>query len=560
MLKKLKISNFAIIDNIELDIDNGFNVFTGQTGAGKSLIIDSISLLFGARSDSYMIREGCSFAYIFGLFSCSKEVFDKINLDIDESSYLIIERYIYKNKSIIKINNKNITLSKLNQIASLLGNVCSQSDTFKLYNKENYLSLFLPINEEKHNLLLNEYLDKRNSYLNTLKKLNDLESKKSTRIKDLAYANYAYEDISKFGLMEGELDKVVEEINELKNYDKYYETLNEIYNQLNGETFNIDLLSSLNNKLGKINSNDNKLLSISSNLESSYILLCEVISETKNKLENLSFDPEQLNKLNQRENDIKNLMLKYNKSFDELLKYQKELELVINNNEDYDKLILDYELLVKESFNNVIENSKKLTTYRKQVASQFEKEIINLANQLELKDIKFVVDFKNTEISDYKNPSVFLDTGTDIIDFCVNFNKEDTLLPISLVASGGELSRLMLAFKLNMLKNIKDFSLVLDEIDTGVSGLQSKRIAEVLDKYSVNNQILVITHNPIIASTADTHYLIEKTCQNDKVVSNIHKLSSDERIKEIALMLEGEVSDTSIKEALNLLKKRHQKI
>ena len=555
MLKKIKITNLAIIDNIELDLDNGFNVFTGQTGAGKSLIIDSVSLLLGNRSDSYMIREGFDYAYIFGLFSYSNDL-DKIFLDLglQKTEDIKIERYIYKNKSTIKINDKNITLNKLNLISSKLGDICSQTDTYKLFNKENYLSFITANNDKVYSNLLNDYLNKREMYLNKMKDLNQLIKQKEEREQDLTYATIVYNELLNYDLKEGELNEVEDKINKLKNFDKIYETLVLILESLNGEKFDIDILSKLSKNVEKISEFDKDLITTSNALDEAYIILSETLSDIKVKISSLSFDPSELEILNKRENDIKNLMLKYHKTYEELVEYQKELKEITQNNLDYDSLIKEEEESLRIGFNETLQAAFDLSKHRKEEAKKFEKEIINLAIKLDLKDINFKVKFEDIDTKDFKNSQIFLETGIDIIDFLVGFNKERNLLPLALVASGGEMSRLMLGFKLYSLRNKNNYLLVLDEIDTGVSGLQSKKIGLLIKEYSKNNQILLITHNPIIASQAESHYLIKKIENKDRMVSRVSKLNNDEREKEIALMLEGEVSETSICEAKKLIK------
>ena len=555
MLKKLKISNLAIIDNIELDLDNGFNVFTGQTGAGKSLIIDSISLLFGKRSDSYMIREGFNYAYIFGLFSYSEELENVLlDLEIDRKNDITIERFIYKNKSLIKVNDKQVTLNKLNAISSKLGDISSQSDTYRLFNKDNYLSLLVPLSDEKYLGLLQNYQTKKEIYLKSLKKLNDLIISKDKREEELTYASFAYDDISSFHLKEGELEEVENNISRVKNFDRIHETLTSIINNLSSEKFDIDTISKLSRNLEKVSQYDKDLIDIKNSLDEAYVILNDALYFIKNKLDSLAFSPLELENLNKRDNDIKNLMLKYHKSYNELLEYLKHLEDVINNNLDYDYAIKLEESNVKNDFNKALDAAFKLTNYRKEETLKFQDKILELSRKLDLKDIEFRVLFKEIDTTNYKNSQIFLETGIDIIDFLVSFNKEKNLLPLSIIASGGEMSRLMLAFKLYNLGKSENKLLVLDEIDTGVSGMQSKMIGNLILKYSLNNQVLLITHNPIIASQAKSHYLIKKIENEDRIVSRVTKLNNDEREKEIAIMLEGEVSDTSLKEAQKLIK------
>lgn len=544
MLKKLKIQNFAIIDNLELDLENGFNIFTGQTGAGKSLIIDSISLLLGARSDSYMIRDETDYAYVYGLF-----ILEKTKEKIE------IERFIYKNKGIVKINNEVVTLNKLKSISNRLALMSSQNDTFKLFDKNNYLS-FLSSSDFSYTNLLDNYLKSRSNYLNALKEYNLLIKSKEESETNRAYLEFVYNDISSYKLKENELEEVQNKLLELKNYDKLYENLKDCLSLINDNAI-LDNMAKCNSTISKLCNIDTSYENISTALNDVYYNLDSVVSLIKDKFLSLEFDPNLLEELNKRENDINKLMLKYKKTYDELYKYQSDLASMLDNKQDISSLIKDKENKVKILFKDTLDNARRITDYRKDIAKTFETFVLEKSISLDLLNVKFRVLFEEIDTKNYLNSNIFREDGIDQIDFLVSLNKGEKEEPLSIIASGGEMSRLLLIFKLFLMRN-ESKTLVLDEIDTGVSGAASKKIARVLEETSTNNQIIMITHNPIIASQGDNHYLIKKQIKDERTFSSVVRLDTKSRINELAIMLEGEVSDTSLLEAENLLKNKRK--
>ncbi len=544
MLKKLKIQNFAIIDNLELDLENGFNIFTGQTGAGKSLIIDSISLLLGARSDSYMIRDETDYAYVYGLF-----ILEKTNEKIE------IERFIYKNKGLVKINNEVVTLNKLKSISNSLALMSSQNDTFKLFDKNNYLS-FLSSSDINYVALLDNYLKSRSNYLNALKEYNLLIKSKEESETNRAYLEFVYDDISSYKLKENELEEVQNKLLELKNYDKLFENLKDCLSLINDNAI-LDNIAKCNSTISKLCNIDTSYENISTTLNDVYYNLDSVVSLIKDKFLSLEFDPNLLEELNKRENDINKLMLKYKKTYDELYQYQSDLASMLDNKQDISSLIQDKENEVKILFKATLDDSRRITDYRKNIAKTFETFVLEKSMYLDLLNVKFRVLFEEIDSKNYLNSNIFKEDGMDQIDFLVSLNKGEKEEPLSIIASGGEMSRLLLIFKLFLMRN-ESITLVLDEIDTGVSGVASKKIARVLEETSTNNQIIMITHNPIIASQGDNHYLIKKQIKDERTFSSVVLLDTKSRIEELAIMLEGEVSDTSLLEAENLLKSKRK--
>jgi len=551
MLKELTVRNFAIIEDITINFKEGMTVLTGQTGAGKSLLIDSISLLLGSRADTDMIRYGETEAYVKAVFDYNNSKIDDLllNYDIESKEDITIERTVSQKKSYIKVNNKTINLQMLNSITVNLADLHSQTDSYRLFNKDNYLSFIDNSLDSKLSDLLNDYLIKREKYLSQYKKLNDILKKSNESKDNLAYLEQAYKEISMLDLSYG-LDKEIEnKINKMKNYDKIYSNLKDAYNKLSNEYFNLDSIYDAYDNIRKIEQYDKKLEDISSNLDSAYSLASEALESIKENLSNLDFDPNELDLLNEKLNEIENLELKYHKDFNGLLEYQENLKLEIDLSNNYDQVIKDNEELLKKNFNVLLDSANRLSDYRKTLAKNISESIEKECKDLELPHTSFEIKFFDVDTKDYHNKDIFLENGIDQIDFMISLNLGEPLKSLSKVASGGEMSRIMLAFKSYFAKRSNLSLMVFDEIDTGVSGSVAKEIARKMKNITKYNQVLAITHLPQVAAYADNQLYIYKKEINNRTITMVKELNFDERVEVIAKMISGEVVSSYALEA-----------
>lgn len=558
MLKKLKVKNFAIIEDVEIDFDKGMTVLTGQTGAGKSLLIDSISLLLGSRADTDMIRFGSNEAYIMALFEYNNKEIDELlsNFNIKKEDNIKIERTISKQKSYIKINNSQVNLQFLNQVTSLLADLHSQTDTFRLFNKDTYLSFLDRKDDIKFNNLLNDYLLEKTKYIDQFNKLEEILKKSKESKNNLDYLEHAYKEISQYNLYSG-LDKEIEEkISKMKNFDKIFSNLKEGYNLLNNEYFNLDNLYDAAEHLNNIKAYDESYNEYKDKLEQAYSLSSEALEGIKSNLENLDFNPVELDELNQNLNEIENLELKYHKNFDELIKYQDELKLEIDLSKNYDDVIIKEENKLKKLFEQTLAKANLVSEYRKQLAKSISLEIVKECLDLELNHTQFEIRFEDIDTSNYHNKDIFKDNGIDNIDFYISLNLGEPLLPLSKVASGGEMSRIMLAFKSYFARRSNLELMVFDEIDTGVSGKVASEIAKKMYQISNHLQVLCITHLPQVASIADNQLYIYKEEVDGRTITKVKKLDLDNRIMEIAKMISGNtITSFAIEAAKEMIKK-----
>lgn len=556
MLEKLVVRNFAIIEDISINFKDGMTVLTGQTGAGKSLLIDSISLLLGSRADTDMIRYGAKEAYICGEFKYSNPKINEIlnELGINVSDTLKIERTIGEKKSTIKINDTTTNLTILNRITINLADIHSQQETFRLLNKDNYLSFIDSKTDTKLNSLLNDYVIKREEYLDNYQELKEIEQKSKLSKDNLDYLESAYKELSCLDLYKG-LDKEIEDkILKLKNFDKIYSNLKEAYERMCNEYFNIDAIYDSYESVKSVVKYDESLKEICDNLDTSYSLASDSIETIKKILSNMEYDPDEFDELNKQQNEINNMCLKYHKDFDKLVDYVQELKFEIDLVSNYDELLDKTNKKLKNSFDILTKASKELTSYRKDLALKLSDEIVNECEELELPNTKFLVSFEDIDYSNYLNKDIFKDNGTDIIDFMVSLNLGEPLKPLSKVASGGEMSRIMLSFKAHYAKINQLSMMVFDEIDTGVSGHVAKEIAKKMKDITKYNQVLAITHLPQVAAYADNQLFIYKEELDGRTITHVKELDNKERIIEIAKMLSGEtVSKYALETAKEML-------
>lgn len=557
MLKSLSVKDFAIIEDLTVNFNLGMTVLTGETGAGKSLIIDTISLLLGARADSDMIRYGKASATVVGIFDYKEEldsIFDSLGIKKEE---IKIERVISdSSKNSVKVNGVLVTLSSLKQIAKYLADIHVQNDTFRLFNPDSYLSMLDSISDSKYQKYMASYSKSLFQYLDAIKDYEKVVKGKKNLDERLEFLKYEKEELEALELYPN-MDKELEEvISRLSNFDKIESNLSQAYNSLDGDFSPMDKLYEASKALEAIGEYDDAYSNDASKLLDCYYISDEIKENIREALDSLDYDEDELNRSIEKMNDLSKAMDKYKKNVDELIEYLKEITLSIDMAENYDEALKDYRKKVDDAFIELKKDSIALSDYRKKIAKALEVGIIKECKELDLANTEFKVSFNQVDYSDSLNKSIFLDTGTDSIDFLISFNKGEPLKPLYKVASGGEASRIMLAFKA-FFSNVSNVSLmVFDEIDTGVSGATAKKIANKMHKISENMQVLCITHLPQVAAIGDYHKHIYKVEENGRTKTEIKDLCDKDRIEEIALMLSGDsISLYALEHARELLKK-----
>ena len=549
MLSKIQVKNLAILEDVEVNFHHNMTVLTGQTGAGKSLIIDAIGLLLGSRADTDMIRYGEKEAVVTGVFSEVslevKEILTNYGINIKEE--LIISRKLTNTgKNTIKVNDQAITLGQLKQIGLYLGDIHVQHDTYRLINKDNYLSFLDDFKDKKFLKVYNDYQLKRISYLERLKQYQDCLKKSRDLTAKVDYLIFQKEELEALELSKDLDMELANEIEKLSNFDKIFSSLNEAYEKLNSQYFELDELYEATSLLDSIESFDEDYKKNSSMLKDAYYQIEEVKSFLYKAKDSLDFDPVYLDELNTRLYAINKAKEKYHKSNNELISYLNEITLELSLATNFDETINTLKEEVVSSYQEVMSKAKLLREYRQKEAIKISKALVKECNDLDLCHTEFEVSFNEVNFTDPFNANIFGDSGIDEIDFLITFNVGEPPKPLSKVASGGELSRIMLAFKILYLNKNPLSLMVFDEIDSGISGKTASKIARKLHEIGSRVQVLAITHLAQVAAISDHHLFISKEEIAGRTKTSIKEIIGDERVSEIALMLSGMELNSSI--------------
>ena len=523
MLKQLSIANLAIIENIEVSFQEGFTVLTGETGAGKSLVIDSLSLLLGERASNELIRAGEDSATIRGIFEVRNPSLSALlsSLGIPENDgELNIVRTLSKTRGGVKVNGVSVGVQDLNKIAKYLSDIHSQFDFEKILNPENYLSIIDGFSQEltssykrAYGSLLLDYREKKKDYEALLKKKEKIEE-------DRDFYEYQYKELKAFGLKEGEEEEIASEIALLNNYDKIYSLSQEAESILH-EDF-LDRLYELNKVLGKLSSFQPQYQQSHDLLDERYYELEDTLSELKKKLNNLDYNPDRLNELQQRDSDLSSLKRTYKRNVPELIAYRDELASTLGEKADLEGSLEEKKEKMQEAFQACLEKGRELTKVRERIAQSIKKELERNMEDLRLK-ARFEIFFAPTAAN--PDESILKEDGLDVVDFLIETNTGEGLKSLSKVISGGEASRIMLSFKAVLIKANKIPTVIFDEIDTGISGETAQAVAKKIHEISLASQVIAITHMPQVASLSDHHILISKEVKGNRTYAHMRNLN-----------------------------------
>ena len=547
MLRELKIENLAIIDELDIEFEKGFIVLTGETGAGKSIILSGINLLIGEKASVDMIRDGEENLVAQGVFDIDEEQKKKLEaMGIDtDGDEIIIRRYYNRNgKARAFVNNVRITLADLKEIASTLVDIVGQHSHQMLLNRNNHIKLldsFLSKEDkdikEKLSSLLSQYREIKS-------RIEKIESDKKETLEKKEFYEYQLEEIEKLKLKDGEDEILEAEYKKVFNAEKIRE---KVYESLEYLKYDDDsalgfILESIRNieYLGKY---DERYLELAKRMESAYYELEDCVGEIEDISKNIEVTESDLDKIAGRMNTLKRIKEKYKRTLAELIEYRKDLKEKLSdmNSGDFKTRELQKELdKIKAEYDKLAE---KLSESRKEIALKIEDELLNELKFLNMEDAKLKVQMNKIDR--------MTNDGYDEIEFFISTNVGQDLKPLNKIASGGEVSRVMLALKVIFSKVDNIPILIFDEIDTGIGGETVRKIALKLKEIGDSTQIISITHSPVIASKASQQFYIEKYVENSKTISRVKKLSANERIKEIGRMLVGEKINDEVLEIAN---------
>lgn len=556
MLKYLHIENIAVIEQANIEFSNGFNVMTGETGAGKSIIIDSLFAILGERTSRELIRHGCDKATVTASFcdvgKTAKEKLEELGYNIDTSEDVIIQRVLFADgRGQVKINFQPANVSTLKEIGKFLINIHGQHDNQNLLNAEKHI-LFIDAFAENDN--------ERSAYFEAFKNFRDISKGYNALIKDEEdkkfRANllcYQIDEIEKSNIVIGEVQELKQKIKFFQQSEKILCALKEAYFAIGGDSDSfcaIDLLKNALRSLGRIVDVYSNVKNVYESVNSLSLDLEAITSDILGMIDEVNLNPEDLLNAQNRLDTVRDLMLKYGNSEELVLEYLKKAKNELSDITHDEKLRLEFENLLEPAQQALINAGEKLTASRKKAAKNICAKICEELAFLDFNGAEFTADIRNGKYT--KN-------GCDYTEFLISANAGENVKPLIKVASGGELSRIMLAIR--SVLSLKDDvgTLVFDEIDTGISGHAAHKVATKLYDVSKKRQVICVTHLAQIAAAADRHLFISKLVKNNKTYTEVTPLDSCGRIKEVArIMSGGEYTENLLKtaeELISLMKK-----
>lgn len=556
MLQNLHVKNLALIDECEVEFGQGLNIMSGETGAGKSIIIGSVNLALGQKVPKEMLRDSEETAFVELVFYVDNEdTLAKLReMDIEvEDNTVILSRKITAQRAVGRVNGEAVSVSKMKEVASLLIDIHGQHEHQSLLSKKNHLVILDEFAGEK----LSEEKAKLADLFREYKKLKEeFESSNldgEQRARELSFLEYEVKEIEDANLVVGEDEQLEQDYKKFSNGRKIMEGVNNAYKATGGDMGSAsEIIGAAVRELSAVASYDEKVAELEGQLIEIDSLLSDFNHEIASYISGNEFDEEHFYNTQKRLDEINHLKSKYGNSIEEILEALEEKSKRIEVLNDYDEYIKKLETNLKSKEEELSAVSNKVSEIRQEEAKELTKQIIQALNDLNFLDVNFEMEFSRL--------SSYTANGIDDAQFMISTNPGEPIRPLERIASGGELSRIMLAIKTIMAENDSIDTLIFDEIDTGISGRTAQMVSEKMNSLGRSHQIICITHLPQIASMADTHFLIEKSVENESTITNIHKLSDEESVTELARMLGGvEITDTVISNAREMKQMAYMK-
>ena len=535
MLKSLKIENIAVIEKCNIDFSEGFNVLTGETGAGKSIVIDSINAVTGQRTSKELIRTGAQKATVSALFADipqkAVELLNEYGISYDDNELFLLRTINSDGKNTCKINGATVPVGVLREIGDNLLNIHGQHDNQALLKAENhcyFLDMF-----GNHAKALNDYSDCYNRFKSVRKRLKALTIDLEEKSKQLELYKFQANEIEKAEIQVGQLQELLKKREVQRNSEKIKETLYSAYSFLVGddETAGAASLVAQSAQNAALTANLYKDVAKSAErLEAVFADITDISDELRTALDNISFNPEELAELEQRIDLITNLQKKYGGSEEKILEYYETVSKTLNDISVSDELLSELETECEKLEDELIAKAKTLSDLRKKTGEDFSKKIYDVLKYLEMPNVVFTTNF---------NQGIYTVNGCDDVEFYISANKGLESKPLAKIASGGELSRIMLAIKSVLSAKYDVDTLIFDEIDTGISGIAADKVGRQIKALSDDRQIICVTHLAQIASAADNHLLISKSLKDGSTFTDVKVIENDDRVKEIARIMSG---------------------
>ena len=551
MLKQLYIKNFTLIDELDITFHSGFSVITGETGAGKSIILGALHLLLGARADSKQIKNGSSKCVVEAHFDLShyglETFFDEFGIDYDANDCIIRREVNDNGKSRAFVNDTPVALTTIRELGEQLIDIHSQHQNLLLQKEDFQLNVVDIIADNAQ--LRQSYLQAYNEYHKATKRFNDFQEASQKSKENEEFLRFQFSELDKAKLVAGEDEELEQQSRTLSHVEDIKSALYDASSALSSEDGGcVEKTKNASSRLHDITEVFPEIKDVDERLSSAYIELKDIAQEIERKLEDVDFDPRQLDEINSRLDLIYALEQKFHaSSVDELINEYKRLQDELASIDGGDEQLEQLQQEMKEKYDVAMKLARKLSDARKKAAQKVEEGLKQRLVPLGIPNVKFKIEFKERDCS----PS-----GIDKVSFLFSANSSTALQPVSQVASGGEISRVMLSLKAMISGAVKLPTIIFDEIDTGVSGRVAEKMAQIMKEMGDNHrQVLSITHLPQIAAIGATHYKVSKEETAQGTISHMQMLTEQERIEEIAQMLSGsDISEAAIANAKTLLK------
>lgn len=550
MLINLHVKNLALIKEADVDFSKGLIVLTGETGAGKSLLLGSVNIALGNKVSKDIIRTGAQFALVELTFQVDEVCASKLKqMDIfmEEGNIITVSRKISESRSVSKINGETVNVNVLKKVMGMLVDIHGQHEHQSLLYVSNHLNILDKYAKKEMADILKGLSAEYGNYTELKSRLSSYNIDEAQRMREIEFSMYEVNEIENANLIPGEDEELEEQYKKLSNSENIVETLSSVYGLIGYDSMQSagELISKATQEISSISNFDEKINGFKETLFDIDSVCRDLSAEISDYTGELEYDPREVSRISERLDTINHLKLKYGKTIDDILQYQDKKQSYLDELNNYSEKIDQIKGLITESREKLQVLSEKASKMRKTAAKELENSITDA-----LKDLNFLsVDFK---INITKKDKI-TDKGFDNVEFMISTNPGEPVRPLAKVASGGELSRIMLAIKSLLAGEDEIETLIFDEIDTGISGKTASMVAEKLAKISANHQVICISHLSQIAAMADSHYLIKKDMEDNSTATNIVKLTREESIKEIVRINgDGTMTDAAVAHAIEM--------
>ena len=548
MLEVLHIENIAIIEEADIRFEAGFNALTGETGAGKSIVIDALSAVLGQRTSRELIRTGADKAFVSAIFSgVEPSLLAELGITPEEDGSLLLQREIHSDgKSVCRIGGRPVTVGQLKALGSRLLNIHGQHDGQQLLDEEEHLRFLDSFGRTEH--LFNAYTEKYNHFTEIQRKMQSLQMDESEKARRVDTLTYQIGELERAQLRAGEEEELSARRNLLRNAEKFISAVSEADYALNGDDSGdgaLGLLRRAQDAIGAVRHLDDGYAALYQRLEALYSEAYDVAATVEDRRESFDFSPNELDEVESRIDQLYRLKKKYGPSVEDMLAYLDRCRAELEQIEYAGDTLIRLERELAKAEQAALDAAERLSQGRRQAAEQLSAQILEELRQLDMGKIRFAADMAEKPLGP---------DGIDQVRFLMSANVGEELRPIHKIASGGELARIMLAMKNVLSEQDMVGTMVFDEVDTGVSGRAAQKVAEKMARISRRKQVLCVTHLPQLAAMADTHFSVEKGEQNGRTYTAVQRLDREQRRQELARLTGGShVSQTMLDGAEELL-------